>query len=172
MKLRRKFITITLLISISSLLITACEPQESVPTIIHTETKVKPTTAPSKTSEPTATFLPTVMHTPTPGLTKTPTLSLTPAKDYSGVEFFTAGLLKKWRFFIAIKFPEKIEGEFYCLVDKNKEYTCTILEEYPDRLYCTGPLAGIDDWIEYAIYESGSNQLVYEDEVFIPFILP
>ena len=82
---------------------------------------------------------------------------------------YTAGFLPKWRYFFAVKVPsDTIEGEYYAIVDRNKEYSCEILAAYPNRLYCTGPLSAANDFIDYVIFEKDTDLKVFEGSIFVP----
>ena len=40
-------------------------------------------------------------------------------------------------FLVTIEVPGGVKSDYYALVDR-KQYKCEVLEQYPDRLYCSG----------------------------------
>ena len=129
-----------------------------------------PTLAPTHTLAPTATSAPTRTPKPLPTHTSSPTAAL--KSDFSQAKLSTAGYLPGYRFFIAIELPDPVKGEYYALVDENKEYTCSIPGNYPNRLYCSGQLTKVDGWVSYVIYTQGTDEEVFEGEVYAPYRLP
>lgn len=131
---------------------------------------------PTRTRAPTTTEAPTVTAVPSATLTATPlptaTLTPTPVSELAKAKIYTIGFLPKWRFFFALEIPEKIQGSYYALVDKNKRYNCEIRTDKPNRLYCIGPQARIDDWVDYGVYEKDTDRLVYEGRIFVPLNIP
>jgi hypothetical protein len=115
--------------------------------------------------------LPTATAIPTP--TSPPTLTPTPTPysgvDFSEVEVAFGGFLSDYRYFIALRFPGDVVGQYYALVGSNSlEYTCEVMPEYPNRLYCTGPLAGVDKYVTIMLFSSETNDLVFTGQIFIP----
>lgn len=128
------------------------------------------TSAPSSTPAPTITPPPT--ETPLPSITPSPSYTPfpTPETDFSKVRFFTAGFLDGWRFFFALQSEKNFIGNYRAMVDGSVEYTCEILASYPNRLYCSGPLRRMNDWVDYQIFQVGSDQAVFSGRIFIPLI--
>jgi hypothetical protein len=162
------------LLLIMTLVLTAlgsinCSALAPKPTATPSPT-VKPSPRPTRTLEPTLTPFPSI--TPTPTITATPTTTFTPTPliNFSQAKFFTAGFLPGWQFFIAIKLPEPVKGEYYAMIDESKEYKCTVISNYPDRLYCTGPLGAQNDYIDYVIIEKSTKNEVYRGRLFVPLI--
>lgn len=151
-----------------AMLVTACAGKEVEPT---------PTPAVTSTPPPTATEtpLPTKAPTETPVPSATPTITLTPTAtfqaDFSKAKFYTAGPLAGFRFLIAVELEEPVEGEYYALVDDSKEYTCTVLPDYPKRLYCTGRQAAAEEYVTYQIIEKATDRPVFAGEVWADFPL-
>ncbi len=170
MKNRLLLITCALFIS----LLSACGPTaDKTPGLTATvsEPTAVPTQRPTETVEPTAT---TVPATPTEAVTNTPASTATPTlpAEMQGATFFTGGLLSDWRYFISIQAQQPITGQYYAMVDGNKEYECHVETIYPDRLYCVGRLPAVDKTVEYVVHEQQSGAAVFEGEVFIPLVLP
>lgn len=115
--------------------------------------------------------LPTATVVPTP--TTQPTLTTTPTPyagvDFSKVEVAFGGFLSEYRYFIALRFPGDVVGQYYALVGSNSlEYTCDVMPEYPNRLYCTGPLAGVDKYVTIMLFSAETDDLVFTGQIFIP----
>ena len=147
-----------------AVLLSACgapapEPTATVP--------VKPPTA---TLKPTETDIPTPIPTETPVPSATPTITPTPTAtfqaDFGKAELYTAGPLSNFRFLIAVELAEPVEGEYYALVEKNKEYNCEVLAAYPNRLYCTGRQAAANEFVTYQIFETATDRPVFSGEVW------
>lgn len=146
-----------------SLLLQSCSPKKVEPTPIHqTERPTLVSTTPplpTATERPTNQPEPTKEWTATPISSSTPEPTLPPADNWEGAAFYTAGFLQNWNFFIAVQLKEDIKGSYYAVVGKGKTYYCS--NNYnPRRLYCTGPLARLDDWVDYEIFDRVSNQSV------------
>lgn len=168
---KRLFQFFFIAILVSSWGISGCSPQAIEPTPAQ-QTEI-PTRRATQTSMPTATEKPTRQSEPTeewtatPFSSSTPEPTLPPADNWEGAAFYTAGFLQNWNFFIAVQLKEDIKGSYYAVVGKGKTYYCS--NNYnPRRLYCTGPLARLDDWVDYEIFEKLSNQSVFKGSVFIP----
>jgi len=133
-------------------------------------TPTVPVEPPTATAIPTETAMPTATATETPVPSATPTITLTPTAtfqaDFSKAELYTAGPLANFRFLIVVELAEPVQGEYYSLVDKNKEYSCEVLAEYPSRLYCSGPQAAADDFVLFQIFESTTDRVVFSGEVY------
>ncbi|MCC6148172.1 MAG: hypothetical protein IT308_11460 [Anaerolineaceae bacterium] len=161
-------ILITALFIFSAVFVSAgCNPRK---TPAHTITPTLPTRTPAstRTPAPTITLLPSETPLPPPTIEPTHTPFPTPEVDFSSAKFYTAGFLPDWRFFIAIQAEGEMKGDYTALVDKTVTYKCEILAAYPKRLYCSGPLRRMNDWVNYAIYQTGASQPVFQSKVFIP----
>jgi hypothetical protein len=114
---------------------------------------------------PTATIIPTATILPT----LTPTATPYAGVDFSKVAVAFGGFLSGYRYFIALRFPGDVVGQYYALVGSNSlEYTCEVMQEYPNRLYCTGPLAGVDKYVTIMLFSAETNDLVFTGQIFIP----
>lgn len=168
---KRNFLLMLTVIMFSFLVIPGCSPKTVEPTSVpQTEKPTRPvtqTSLPTATEKPTTQPEPTEEWTATPFSSSTPEPPLPPADNWEGAAFYTAGFLQNWNFFIAVQLKEDIQGSYYAVVGKGKTYYCS--NNYnPRRLYCTGPLARLDDWVEYEIFDRVSNQSVFKNKVFIP----
>ena len=160
---RQKSILILTMLCMAVLL-SACGTPAAAPTA------TVPVEPPTATPKPTETAVPTATATETPVPSATPTITLTPTAtfqaDFSKAELYTAGPLANFRFLIAVELEEPVEGDYYSLVDKNKEYSCEVLPEYPNRLYCSGPQAAADDFVFFQVFESATDRVVFSGEVY------
>lgn len=145
------------------ILLSACAAAAPEPTATA---PVPPTATlkPSETKVPTATATETPIPSATPTITPTPTATF--QADFSKAKLYTAGPLANFRFLIAVQLEDTVEGEYYALVDKNKEYTCEILAAYPKRLYCTGRQAAAEDYVTFQIFETATDRPVFAGEVW------
>ena len=137
-----------------------------------TETDV-PTKKPSATASETSAAKTTVIEE-TQGPTSTSTSTDTPEPtavkiaDWSSAKYYTGGALAHWQYFIALEFDGNITGSYYAIVDKNKDYKCTVLPMYPNRLYCDGPQAAFMDYVDFVVYDATTDQQVFQDRIWIP----
>ena len=161
---RRHNLLLTLSMLCMVILLSACSGPLAAPTATATEKPPTTTPVPTKTTAPTATATETPVPSATPTITLTPTATF--QADFSKAELYTAGPLANFRFLIAIELAEPVQGEYYALVDQNKEYTCEVLAEYPDRLYCTGRQAAAEDYVFFQVFESATDRVVFSGEVW------
>ena len=124
-----------------------------------------PTPLPTDTPSPTAT--PTEIPSSTPTLTMTPTP--TSIVDFTKLKIINVGFLPNWQGLITFRFPDAVKGQYFLIVQDNKQYKCTLQPKYPSNLYCFGPLAAIADNVDIALYLNDSSTPVYQSTVFVPF---
>ena len=190
-RMKLKLNTIISLVLLASFLLASCQSNTAV--IENTATPEKPTTAattvkltdtPTKAPTKTPTIHPTITASATFTGTlsdeessdnqtseeSTPTATATAMKiaDWSSAEFYTSGSLAHWQYFIALKFDGQITGNYYAIVDKNKDYDCEVLPMYPNRLYCDGPQAAFMDFINFQVFNADTDEMVYEERLWIP----
>ena len=150
---------------------TAAQVSTSTNTVVDTATLV-PTKKASKTPTPDPvadeSLAPENQLTAT--LEATSTATATPVKiaDWRSAKYYTGGALAHWQYFIALEFDGNITGEYYAVVDKNKDYKCTVLPMYPNRLYCDGPQAAFMDYVDFVVYDAKTDQQVFKDRIWIP----
>lgn len=160
---RKNFILIITMLCMASLL-SACGSPAAAPTA------TVPVEPPTATLEPTETKIPTAIPTETPVPSATPTITPTPTAtfqaDFAKAELYTAGPLANFRFLIVVELAEPVQGEYYGLVDRNKEYKCEVLVEYPNRLYCSGRQAAANDFVTFQIFETATDRPVFAGEVW------
>jgi hypothetical protein len=137
-----------------------------------------PTATPQPTLPPTATATDMPTHTPVPtdAPTATPaptaTIPLTPTPDV-GTDFSQAkvtlhGKTETWNYFFTLSLPGQPKGNFYALVDKNKNYTCTLSAKVPTRMTCIGQMTAFDDYVDFVLYANGVDAPLFTTRVFIP----
>ncbi|MDR3574191.1 MAG: hypothetical protein P4L50_10030 [Anaerolineaceae bacterium] len=157
----------------ASIILTACSgsstggnPQAQAPTTVPliTDTTL-PTQVPTDTPAPTATSTEVPSSTPTATITPTPTSIV----DFSKLKIINIGFLQNWQGLITFKFPDAVKGEYFLVVQDNKQYKCTLQPKYPNNLYCFGPLAAIADNVDIALYLNDSSTPVYQSTVFVPY---
>jgi hypothetical protein len=134
-----------------------------------TPTPAPPTSVPTRTlavsRTPTAEFT----HTPAPTVTITPTPQ--PTSEMETARLVGTGSRPNWQYFFTVEAEEALQGRYYGVVAGNKQYACEIIPQNPNRIYCHGPLAGLDRWVDYVIYEQATEQRVHEGQFFIPLNL-
>lgn len=151
----------------------SCSPAKATqPVNTPAVTGHPPTSTHTATTMPTSTPAPTREPTTTPTLPLAPTIPTLPRADFSGAKILAYGPLSDWRFLITLELPDPVDGPFYMMVDQNKEYTCALLAGFPNRLYCTGPMARINDTVSFVVYDQDTDEPVYEGSIFIPLVLP
>jgi hypothetical protein len=149
-----------------TLLLAGCSGVEPVQ---FTLTQALPTSIPTRTfavsRTPTAEFT----HTPAPTLTITPTPQ--PTSEMETARLVGTGFRPNWQYFFTVEAEEALQGHYFGVVAGNKQYACEIIPQNPKRIYCFGPLAGLDRWVDYVIYEQETEHLVHEGRFFIPLNL-
>lgn len=155
-------IVVFILLQISLCSCNPSSPTTSSPTLSPIPTRIPR----SPTSTVTLTPIPTQTQTNTPSQTNTPTPS--PMMDFSKSRIINIGILSDWRCLVTFQFPEEVQGEYFAVIDKNKQYTCEILLIYPNRLYCTGPLAALDDDVDFQLFQQGLDYPVFKAILRMP----
>jgi hypothetical protein len=165
----RYLILLSILVS-ASILLAACSTGGLPLTKASSATPV-PSDTPFPTPLPTETLTPTATETAVPS--DTPTLTITPSPtlidDISKMKIINVGFLQNWQGLITFKFPNAVKGQYFLIVQDNKQYKCTLQSNYPNNLYCYGPLAAIADNVDIALYLNNSSTPVYQSTVFVPF---
>ena len=166
----RYFILVAILSGVI-ILITACNAFAPAPTPTLPPTATVEKIVDSPTPAPTDT--PYVTDTPTPTETAVPTATIapssTPVMDFSKVKIINLGFLPNWRCLFTLELPKPVEGQYYLMVQTNKQYKCEVIAKFPNRLYCTGPLAVIDDYVDVSLFMVGASEPVLYAKPFIPY---
>jgi hypothetical protein len=85
---------------------------------------------------------------------------------------FASGPLSGYRYFFSLQASEPVEGDYYAVVDEDEIYTCNVLQQYPNRLYCSGRQIGIRRTVPFEVFESESGVLILRGEIFLSALLP
>jgi uncharacterized OB-fold protein len=117
-------------------------------------------------------IVPSPSPTQKPLSTPVPKIVLPSPTSVAGVYFTDAsimstGWLEDGSLLVTLHVPEGVEGNYRAVVGGN-EFTCEILENYPDRLYChgTGVKSGVQ--VEASWYLEGIELPVYETIFIVP----
>lgn len=116
---------------------------------------------PTRTAQPSTTAAPVYTATPQPS----PTLP----DDISQVTLVAHGVLPNWNYLFTFGFAAEVQGSYRLVVDQNKEYTCTSRSDQPLFLYCDGPMAAFDDFVDYELRTADDSMMVLRGEVYIPY---
>jgi len=129
-----------------------------MPGATGTATQVATVASPSSTRQTSTTLEPTVSPA-------TPTIIH--GSDFNGANVMNVGWLESGSLLVTLKVPNGVEGNYRAIVDAN-EFTCEILEDYPDRLYCHGTGVKAGTQVDASWYLEGVELPVYETEITIP----
>ena len=155
---------IFILITAALVVLTACSAAATtpptptpLPTKAPTETE---TPSPSATPDPTNTLQPTATKSLTRPSTLTATSTSTPRPTFAGFEVVYAEYSK-----YGLNLTFRIPGikQSYRLDVSGAPFTCTLLEKYPDRLYCIGAVIEPDTQVSLKFLPlDGGNTPVFE----------
>lgn len=137
---------------------------ELLPTASHTPRVV--TYLPTLTATPRESATPVQTAAPQPTVTITP--SPTPLDDFSTARYINVSCTTAWTCLITLEFKKPVQGSYYALLDSNKEYKCEIVAKVPNRLYCSGRMAGIEKILPFQIFEKDGGRLVFDSQVRMP----
>lgn len=91
--------------------------------------------------------------------------------DWSGASVYSSGIITKhFQALITIKVNANIVGQYYAIVQDDKPYTCTTFSDKPHLLYCSGPLAGVEKFVHFALYQKGVTYPIFQADVYMPMI--
>jgi len=151
------------------ILLSACAPAATAtPTSRAAAFRNRPTRTPEVPTALPATSTPVPLPTGTPLPPPTATLTPTPLMDFSTASIYSSGILPRFQGLITIKVNEDIIGQYYAIVEDNKPYTCTTFSDRPHLLYCSGPLAGIDMLVHFALFQKGLTYPIFQADVYMP----
>jgi hypothetical protein len=68
---------------------------------------------------------------------------------------------------VVFQFPEALEGEYYAIME-DLNFTCEILDDYPDRLYCNGDNTKAGQTVTFEIFTLEGDELVYSQVFQVP----
>jgi hypothetical protein len=167
----KKLFSAAIFIICLGLFLSACAPAATAtPTARAAGLRNRPTrTAEPPTAVPaTSTPLPSPTAPPSP--TATATLTPAPLLDFSGASVYSSGILAHFQALITIKVNATIVGQYYAIVQDDKPYTCTTYPAHPHLLYCSGPLAGVQKFVHFALFQEGVTYPIFQADVYMPMI--
>lgn len=126
-----------------------------------------PTLQPDLKLTPTSLPDPTNLPLPTPTLSQIATViaELKPIFEYARI--YGVAHLQTGHLLITIEVPGDLRGKYQGLIG-NEVFECSILPEYPNRLYCIGQDVHEGEIVQLSIIESRSQNTVFQEEVGIP----
>lgn len=158
-----------------ALLLAGCAA--ATPTLAPVPILPPPTAAQTATQLPTATIAPS--QTPLPLPTASPTLAVTatltstpaPTADMVLAQVKLVGLswLANYDFLLTFQFPGPVDAKNYHAMMETKDFTCQTLAQYPNRLYCTGRSAAVQQMAWVRLYQAGATQPGFEQYTWIPY---
>lgn len=157
-----------LLVMFLFIFLSACstlQEQQISPTEINVE-------IPTETLQPTPTFteVPTSTPTLTPSPTETmiPTATLTPTEvvNFDSVRIIGSDDLGGYASVI-FEFPGVKKA--YRVTINGSEYKCTIAEGVSDRLFCTGNVLRLDDYVTVKFFlPEETDDALFASEIYVP----
>jgi len=155
-------------LALLSLIITACNMPssgESTPT----DTPA-PEIGPSATPPPVASATPLPADTEPPQPTTPPEPTATSGPNFAQANVYAVSHLSGNRLLVTIQVPGGVSGNYSAGVGTST-LGCEILNDYPDRLYCSGP----EPYVNYSykndtvsVYPAGSASAVFTSDFQIP----
>jgi hypothetical protein len=151
-------------------LLTACSGPTVMPTTMPTQTLVIPSPIPtatpfsSPTSRPVQTSLPDATALPAPAVSSTSD----PGPGFPQARVIRHGQTGNWNYFVTLQAESAINGDYYAVVDQNKNYTCHISSKMSQQMTCTGPMAAFEDYIDFWVYTKGKTEPVFKVHLYIP----
>jgi len=115
------------------------------------------------TLPPTATSAPTI--TPLPTMTFTPTVTVTQGAEFGAATIKSIGP-HKMGMMLTLEVPGL--NHLYKLKILDKLYTCSAVAQYPDRMYCYGPLFETGQYQEIAFLEPDSDVEAFRGSFLVP----
>ncbi len=100
-----------------------------------------------------------------------PVIQITPMPPisdaiFNGAYIYRYGFLGNNRYLITLQLSGNVSGSYYAVIE-GQSYTCSVVADYPNRLYCTGPSVRGGSQTIY-VYEIASNRLAYTGQVVLP----
>ena len=150
-------------------LLSACAPAaNATPTSRAAALRNRPTRTPAAPTALPATPTPLPLPTATPLPPATATLTPAPLMDFSTASVFGSGILPHFQALITVKVNANLVGEYYAIVQDDKPYTCIYYSDRPHLLYCSGPLAGVEKFVHFALFQKGVNYPIFQADVLMP----
>jgi hypothetical protein len=147
--------------------LSACSaPAQALPTSAQAVTN---TVLPSVTPRPSDTPRPTFTFTASPTATITPTPTPTPDLGLAQADLAGLAWLEDYNLLLSFDFPGPVQADTYQVTLEDHLYTCQVLSQYPNRLYCTGPGAKVLAYARVQVYQAGSETSGFDKQVWIPY---
>jgi hypothetical protein len=119
--------------------------------------------APTATKTLSRPSIPTTGRNPILSVTSTPERGM----DFTKANVIGMAHLDNGYFLVTINLPGKAEGEFRATVAAD-DFECMVLNQYPERLYCTGITTHAGQYVLFTLYHSGDELPVFETVIGIP----
>ena len=116
---------------------------------------------------PTSLPDPTNLPLPTPTLSLIATVIAEPKPIFEYADIYGIAHLQTGQLLITIEVPGDLRGKYQAFVG-DEVFDCSILPEYPNRLYCIGRDVHEGELVQLRIIESRSQITVLQKEVGIP----
>lgn len=96
---------------------------------------------------------------------------MTPTPDLALNEVKLIGLAwyDDYDMLLSFQFPGPVQPEDYTVKLEDKVYTCEVLDQFPDRLYCRGDGAKVLTVANVRVYAAGQALPGFEKEVWVPY---
>ena len=88
--------------------------------------------------------------------------------DFSGASLYSTGIMPHFQGLITVKVNANIVGQYFAIVQDDKPYTCTVFSDRPHLLYCSGPLAGVDKFVHFALFQNGLTYPIFQADAYMP----
>ncbi len=161
------------LLMLAVLLAGCAAPSATPPIPSVTPVQATATTLPTDTPAPTETLSPSLTPAvpPTATATLAPTATLEPTLDpaLSDVTLIGLAWYPNYDLLLSFQFKQPVDPKKYRVTLEDKEYTCEVLAQYPNRLYCRGQGAKVLGVADVRVYQVGYDQPGFEKKVWVPY---
>lgn len=131
---------------------------KAISTATATASRIPIVPSPSSTQKP--------LSTPEPKIIQ-PSPTSVAGVDFTDASIMSTGWLQDGALLVTLHVPQGVEGNYRAVVGGN-EFTCEILEDYPDRLYCHGRGVKSGAQVEASWYLEGIELPVYDTIFIVP----
>lgn len=163
-----RFVMLFILLMLG-LLLAACAAPTATPAPTKAPALETATKAPTATMRPSLTPAATATPAATETLPPTATLPPTPDPALSAVKLVGLAWLANYNLLLSFNFPGPVDANMYRVTLEDKEYTCEVLAQHPNRLYCHGQGAKVLATATVRVYPAGSQLPGFEQEVWVPY---
>ena len=143
--------------------------EETIQAAIQQTQAAAPTATP--TAEPTAVPDPTEVQEVEvePEVAEPEAEVLSAAVMFTEANVYSLSFPQDDVFLVTIEIPGGVADDYYARVD-HKQYKCEVLEQYPDRLYCSGLAPETNRLVMVQIMSIESDEVVFEAEIGVPAV--